>query len=232
MAAGTTFKQCGCRREDGKRLGQRCARLRRRNGTWNPAHGSWYYQLELPPYPGGKRRNPLRRGGFDTQDAAIQEMDQARELLAIAAPGDGDTRVMIADAIQQAIKTTGLLPDPRYVRKTVAVGHHPAARPPTVGEWLAGQWLPAKKIRNGTVRSYEAHIRLYYLPHVGHIRIDRLRVTDIASVFEAIDELNDTVERARASGDPAVRAAVIPVGRRRGARRAGPFPATPGPNRT
>ncbi len=46
-------------------------------------------------------------------------MDQARELLAIATSGDGDTRVMIADSIQQAIKTTGRLPDPRYVRKAV-----------------------------------------------------------------------------------------------------------------
>jgi integrase len=80
---------------------------------------------------------------------------------------------------------------------------------PRQGEWLEGQWLPArKKLRAGTVRSYEAHIRLYFLPHIGHIRIDRLRVTDVASVFEAIDELNDAVEEARASGDPAVRAVI------------------------
>jgi hypothetical protein len=74
-----------------------------------------------------------------------------------------------------------------------------------VGEWLEGQWLPAKKkLRAGTVRSYEAHIRLYFLPHIGRIRIDRLQVTDVAAVFEAIDELNDLVEEARADGDPAV----------------------------
>jgi integrase len=64
------------------------------------------------------------------------------------------------------------------------------------------------KLRAGTARGYEAHIRLYFLPHIGHIRIDRLSVSDVASVFEAIDELNDTVAEARASGDSAVRARV------------------------
>jgi integrase len=136
-------------------------------------------------------------------------MDQARELLAIASPGDAETRAVIAGAIQQAIKGTGQLPNPADVRKAIGGGYDPGVRPPTVGEWLQNQWLPGKKkLRSGTARSYEAHIRLYYLPHIGHIRIDRLRVADVASVFEAIDELNDSVEEARASGDPAVRARV------------------------
>ena len=88
MGGGITYKQCGCHGADGKRLGRTCPRLRRRNGTWNPAHGRWHYQLELPPHADGSRRNPLRRGGFATQAEAEQEMDQARELLGIADPGD------------------------------------------------------------------------------------------------------------------------------------------------
>jgi hypothetical protein len=73
--------------------------------------------------------------------------------------------------------------------------------PPLTGEWLE-EWLAAAKcLRPGTVRSYAAHIRLYYQPHIGHIRIDRLRVADVASVFDAIDEINDAVTEARASGD-------------------------------
>ena len=70
------------------------------------------------------------------------------------------------------------------------------------------EWLAAKKLRDGTIRSYEAHARLHYQPHIGHVRIDRLRVSDVASVFEAIDELNDTITEARSSGDPALRATV------------------------
>jgi integrase len=75
-------------------------------------------------------------------------------------------------------------------------------RTPTVGEWLQ-EWLAAKKgIRAGTVRSYEGHIRLYLAPCVGHIPLDRLRVADVASVFDYIGGLNEAVTAALASGDP------------------------------
>ena len=202
MGDGITYKQCGCHGADGKRLGRTCPRLRRRNGTWNPAHGRWHYQLELPPHADGSRRNPLRRGGFATQAEAEQEMDQARELLGIADPGDTETAIRIADAIAKSVQETRTLPDPARVRKAVGGGHDPATRPPTVGEWLQ-EWLTAKKkLRPGTARGYASHIRLYYQPHIGHISIDRLRVTDVASVFEAIDDLNEAIIAARDSEDP------------------------------
>jgi hypothetical protein len=189
MAAGTTYKQCSCRDGDGKRLGQKCPQLRRGNGAWSHRHGRWYYQLELPPRPDGTRRNPLRRGGFGTQDQAEKELATARELLAIAADDDLEGRIKIADAIQRAVKTTRQLPDPAYVRKAARLGHDPAVPQVTVGQWL-DQWLASKKnLRNGTVRSYEPHIRLYYKPLIDHIRLNRLRVADVASVLEAIDEL-------------------------------------------
>jgi integrase len=207
MTAGTTYKQCGCR-EGGKRVGQHCPKLRRGNGTWSPVHGRWYYQLELPPRADGRRRPPLRRGGFDTQTSAEAELRQARELLAIAAPGDTETAIRIADAITASVRDTRQLPDPARVRKAVGGGHDPAVRPPALGEWLE-QWLAAKKkLRAGTVRSYASHIRLYYQPHIGYISIDRLRVSDVASVFEAIEELNEAIADARASGNPARRAGV------------------------
>jgi hypothetical protein len=210
MAAGSTYKQCGCR-QGGRRLGQACPKLRRGDGTWSPFHGRWHYQLELPPRADGTRRAPLRHGGFDTQTDASRELRQARDLLAIAAPGDTQTAIRIADAITASVRATRELPDPGRVRKAVGGGHDPAARPPTVGEWLE-EWLAAKKKRPGTVRSYAGHIRLYYRPHIGAIPIDRLRVADVASVFEAIEELNDAITDARESGDPALRAAV--TGRR------------------
>jgi integrase len=208
MAAGTTYKQCGCRGQDGKRLGQHCPKLRRGNGAWSPVHGRWYYQLELPPRADGTRRPPLRRGGFTAQAGAEKELGQARELLAIAAPADTETAIRIADAITASVRDTRALPDPARVRKAAGGGHDPAVRPPATGEWLE-EWLAAKKkLRLGTVRSYAGHIRLYYQPHIGHIRIDRLRVTDVASVFEAIAERNDAITDARASGDPARQAEV------------------------
>jgi integrase len=81
-------------------------------------------------------------------------------------------------------------------------------RRPTVGEWLQ-EWLAAKKnLRAGTVRSYESHIRLYFAPCVGYVPLDRLRVADVVAVFDYIDDLNETVIAARATGDPELRKAV------------------------
>ena len=208
MSTGTTYKQCSCRDAATRRsLGRQCPRLRRGNG-WNPDHGSWYYQLELPPRADGGRRSPLRKGGFDSKPDAAAQLDRARELLASAPPDDPHAAIRIADAITAAIRATGELPDPARVRKAVGGGHDPAVKPPTVGEWLE-EWLAAKKgLRAGTVRSYEGHIRLYLKPHLGHIPIDRLRVTDVASVFEHIEELNELITEARKNGSPARRAAV------------------------
>jgi len=208
MSDGTTYKLCGCREEvTGKRLGRNCPKLRRGNG-WSHGHGTWHYQIELPPHADGRRRPPLRHGGFATDTAARAELDLARELLAIAAPGDLPTAIRIADAITAAMRETGTLPDPGRVRKQVGAGDDPAVRPPTVGEWL-DQWLAAKKkLRPSTVRSYSGHTTLYLKPHLGHISIDRLRVTDVTVVFDHIDDLNDAITAARASGDPALRNAV------------------------
>ena len=73
------YKRCKCRDDDGKELGADCPELKRRDGAWNPRHGTWYYALELPPGPGGKRRPRLRRGGFATREAAEAARDQAKE---------------------------------------------------------------------------------------------------------------------------------------------------------
>jgi integrase len=75
------YKRCKCRDDDGKERGADCPDLKRRDGAWNPRHGTWYFALELPPGPGGKRRPRLRRGGFATREAAEAARDQAKEKL-------------------------------------------------------------------------------------------------------------------------------------------------------
>lgn len=74
---GGVYKRCKCRSEDGKELGADCPKLRRKDGSWNPRHGSWYYQLELDPGPGGKRRR-TRRGGYVSEADALAGMEEAR----------------------------------------------------------------------------------------------------------------------------------------------------------
>lgn len=75
---GSVNKRCRCRDADDKELGAKCPKLKRRDGSWNPKHGSWYYQLELEPGPGGKRRPPARKYGFATQEEALEALDEAK----------------------------------------------------------------------------------------------------------------------------------------------------------
>ena len=91
--------------------------------------------------------------------------------------------------------------------RSAAATTPPSGRPLSGSGWRNG-WPPRRSLRPGTVRSYAGHIRLYSSRTSGTSRIDRLRVTDVASVFDHIEELNDAITDARASGDPARRAAV------------------------
>jgi hypothetical protein len=155
MALGTTYKQCGCRDGNGRRLGKKCPRLRRADGAWSRDHGSWYYQLELPAHSDGSRRTPLRRGGFASRAAAQQELNQARELLAIPLPGDQDGRRRIADLLGRSVSADGGLPDAATVRRLARAGAELAVAPLT-GDWLE-EWLAAaRNLRPGTVRSYSS----------------------------------------------------------------------------
>jgi len=77
LVKGSTYKRCKCRDADGKELGAKCPQLRRKNGSWNPRHGTWYYKIELEPGPGGKRRT-MTRGGFASETDAQNAAEQAR----------------------------------------------------------------------------------------------------------------------------------------------------------
>ncbi|MEU9018587.1 tyrosine-type recombinase/integrase [Actinomadura sp. NPDC048394] len=205
-AQGSTFKTCGCRNDEGKRLGKNCPKLRRSNGRWSSTHGTWKYQLELPLTAAGVRRNPLRKGGFARQEDAETELNRAKELLAIAG-ADETARVQIADLITATVRATKQLPEPEEVRRKIRTGQD-LSRSVTVGEYL-DQWLAGRRnLREGTRRSYAQHIRLYLNPHLGHIPLNRLRVGDVDRVFDAIDERNQQVARARQTLDPKLRAKV------------------------
>ena len=79
MSRGSLYKRCGCTEIiDGKRrqLGNKCPKLRRGDGTWNPRHGTWTYATEGPGKSG--RRKPIVRGGFETAKEAQQALDEMR----------------------------------------------------------------------------------------------------------------------------------------------------------
>ncbi|MFG1711322.1 tyrosine recombinase XerC [Nonomuraea sp. M3C6] len=159
----------------------------------------------MPAHADGKRRTPLRRSGFTTLEDAEAELDHARGLLALDT--DPAVRRQITKLMLSVLKDTKSLPDLEEVRRKVQT-RQDLNRHVTVAEWL-GEFLKRKRsIEATTKRSYESHVRLYLKPYLGDIRLDRLRVSDIAGMFDAIEEFNDIIATERASGDPARVAAV------------------------
>ncbi|MER8001651.1 site-specific integrase [Streptomyces sp. NPDC095613] len=165
MFKDKTYKRCACKgpltdkegkpilNEDGTPkigyLEKRCTKLKRRD------HGSWYYSIEIPAGPGGKRRHP-KKGGFKTQDQA-----------AAAA----------AKVYRDAQAGVDVLSDE------------------TVGEYLS-RWLDNQHdLKATTSKGYEDYLRLYFTPHLGHIKLRELRPRHIEEMFSAIQAENKAKEK-------------------------------------
>ncbi|RKF23663.1 site-specific integrase [Micromonospora globbae] len=208
MPNGSVFKRCGCRDpETGKPLGNTCPKLRRPNRAWNSAHGQWAYQLELPSTSDGRRRQ-LRRAGLPSHQAATEEVDQARALLALAGR-DRRRRGEIADLLQAAVRAGQPLPDVDRIRQRLR-GDGPLDDMPTVGEYLT-RWLAELTVDANTVRGYESIVQVHLVPHLGDIPLDKLRTGHIKAMFAAIERRNADILAAKASPDPAVRRTVAGV---------------------
>jgi integrase len=213
MSEGSISKRCGCRDPGGgKLLGNTCPKLRRPNGTWSPDHGLWQYQLELPVTATGGRRQ-LRRGSFEGYRAAADELDHARQLLALAGR-DRDRRTEIADLMQAAVKTKQPLPDLDTIRLRLRA-NAALAEAPTVAAYLT-EWLAGLKIDENTIRGYESHVRVHLIPHLGDIRLDKLKARHIKAMFTAIETRNNEIRAAKSSDNPHDRNSV------RGVRLTGP----------
>jgi integrase len=198
---GTTYKRCGCRDEDGKRLGQACKKLRRGNG-WSATHGVWQYQIDLPPAADGRRR-PLRRGTYATQAEAEAVLGKIRDALAVADDGEPTDRTKIGDLIEHAMKHRQPLPTVAEVRRLLHLVD--TNEIPTVEAWLT-TWLAGRKtLRGGALRTYAAHINNHLIPHLGGVRLDRLRASHISAMVDAIEARNQLITSARASRDRAER---------------------------
>ncbi|MFV2198854.1 tyrosine-type recombinase/integrase [Nocardiopsis sp. LOL_012] len=204
---GSVFKRCGCRHPDtGKPLGARCPHLKRKGGGWNPAHGAWAFQYELPRTSGGGRRQ-ARRVGLAARSEATDGLERVKNLLDLAS-GEEDIEVQVADLIQAALAARRPLPDAEEVRRRITAGVDVRTRVPTVAEWLT-EWLQGKPdLAPGTRASYAGHIRKYLIPHLGRIRLDRLQARHVEAMFTAIEEANAHILECREAHDPQVQASV------------------------
>lgn len=202
-------KRCKCR-EDGKELGAKCPKLKRRDGSWNPSHGTWQAVSYLPAVRGESRAR-LRAGGFATQSDLAAWFTAAHELLAVpeAGPVGHKARTEILALIQGTRDDGSCLPAAEDIRRRYATGA--AFAPGETGAYLlawlgeheqAGHWTAS------TVRSYRAIAERLFLPAFGTVPLDRLNAKHILDVFEEIDAESARIAAARLSPDPKVRASV------------------------
>jgi len=196
MNDGALFKRCGCKQTvtdpaDGttrrKALGQRCPKLRRANGTWNPRHGSWGFQLQVPGTNGPDRAH-LRQSGHPTAEDAETALGKVMALLELAEAADDPltTRLAIASLIRSALNTRSALPDPDEVRRAIGLGR-PVDQDLTVGQFLT-DWAESRKdlTRNGK-RSFAQQIRTQLAPRLGHHALGRLRVGHVQKAFDEME---------------------------------------------
>jgi integrase len=199
---GSITKRCTCKDPaTGKRLNNKCPKLRRPGGAWSTTHGVWGYQIELPT--AGRHRRPMRRSGFDGKDEARAELDHVRSLLDLAAD-DTITALQIGDMLH-ACKSGDPLPSRDDVAARVRAGV-PASVEVTTGQYL-NDWLAGRRgLSEKTLRGYADDIRLYLIPHLGEIPLQQLRIGHVQAMFTALEARNTEIRDGRASDDPVVRA--------------------------
>ncbi|MEO3876582.1 hypothetical protein ABGB18_48180 [Nonomuraea sp. B12E4] len=117
------------------------------------------------------------------------------------------SRFQIADLIKRTLAETDTLPNAETIRRKIKTGQH-LTQEITVEQWLTEFLNRKRKIEETTRRSYEGHIRLYLTPYLGRLRLDQLKVSDIALMFEQIEEFNDAIAERRTDPDPQIRESV------------------------
>jgi integrase len=196
MNEGAVFKRCGCKQTvtepDGttrrKPLGEKCPKLRRKDGTgWNPRHGTWGFQLQVPGTRGPDRAH-LRQQGHASSEDAKNALGRVVDLLELAEAAEDPqtTRTAIADLIRPALKTRSKLPDPDEIRRAIGLGR-PVDDDLTVGQFL-GDWVETRKdLSRNAKRSYTQQIRTQLEPRLGNHVLARLRVAHVQKAFDDME---------------------------------------------
>jgi integrase len=201
------YKRCKCRDAAGRELGAQCPNLKRRDGSWNPSHGT-YYGKTIVPVPDGEPRADLRAGGFAGREEMTDWFTAAIALLSIPAKGkDGHrARMQILALIRRARQQGEDLPSPGDIRRRHATGA--ALELGTTGDYLLS-WLErherAQDRKKSTLRGYREHVTGRLMPHIGEVPLQKLNADHIWLVFDAVDRENERIAAVRASEDPEIR---------------------------
>ncbi|WP_434593703.1 tyrosine-type recombinase/integrase [Streptomyces sp. A5-4] len=192
MKNGNLIRRCRCTDpKTNKEYGASCPKLKssRRHGTWTAVQ-------ELEPSQNGDRRR-FRRGGFETSTKAQEELDKVRALMAIPEEDDAWGKTQISDLLENCVKDKDPVPDYDETRRRFKTGQSLNSKV-TVAEWLDSWLAGRKRLRRGGAARYECDIRVHLKPHLGYLRLDKLRVHHIDSMFDAINERNIEVQEQNA----------------------------------
>lgn len=181
--SGTITRRCSCRNpETGKNYGKACPKFTSKR------HGTYAVRHELPARQDGTRRE-YRRSGFPTAAKATEELDKVRALLSIPDDDDPAGQMLISDLLESCARSKEPLPGYDETRRRFTTGQ-PLNAKTTVAEWL-DLWLAGRKrLRPTGLKRYELDVRVHLKPHLGEIRLDKLRVHHLDKMFDAINETN------------------------------------------
>ncbi|AVH96763.1 site-specific integrase [Streptomyces sp. WAC00288] len=193
---GSTYRRCSCRDpKTGKELGTSCPKRNSRN------HCTYSIRQELPPREDGSRRS-FARGGYGSLKAAQADLDHVRALLGLAKSDDPEGIELIAAMLAEVSGEKLPLPDVEETRRRLRAGQDLIGSL-TVAEWL-DRWLAGKRIRKSGISRYETDVRVHLKPHIGHRRLDRLRVSHLSDMFTAITDANAEILEQNAQRHSAV----------------------------
>jgi integrase len=210
------YKRCKCRNADDKELGAECPKLKRSDGSWNPKHGTWYFALELPPGPNGKRRPRMRRGGYATRDDATAAREAAKKVIGKGA--DPSVRQRTGEYLTRWLAGRPDLKGSTRHGYEVNISTYWV---PLVGHVYLGQLTTADVAEAfAAIREWNDELAAgrpvrKFQRHVGPAAMQRIRATLRAA-------LNDALEAGLISFNPAARVRMESEGDRK------PTPWTPG----
>jgi integrase len=195
--SGTTTRRCSCRDpRTGKSYGKACPKFTSKR------HGTYAVRHELTARQDGSRRE-YRRSGFPTAAEAAEELSKVRALLSIADADDPAGQMLINDLLESCARSKEPLPDYDETRRRFATGQTLNAKT-TVAEWL-DLWLAGRKrLRPTGLKRYELDVRVHLKPHLGVIRLDKLRVHHLDTMFDAINEANIEISEQNAQRRAAI----------------------------
>jgi len=187
--------RCACTGPDGKPLGQKCPDLWRKDGSWNARHGSAGFATRVPTGTGTRL---VKRFGYGSKTEAKNAAEHIGKLLDLGT--DDATRARIGDMIAAA-KRGAPLPAAEDVRRRLGLGLDPGDPGLSMGDWLNG-WLAGKQRtkRASAYRSYEMHCRVWLLPVLAGVPLERLNTTHVEEVFSRIARFNAEVTAQKAAG--------------------------------